>query len=164
MTLRIPGTLSPRILLLATFLGVSPSAGAECVKVPPKQLLELPGTELAFSGKVIEVTNVSEQGVRATFDVDRVWAGRVPKRFDMYMTYPASAEAPRYDKDQSYVVIARRLVDKQARGAAGFADSDIVLFTGVTCSDFYSIQEFVRALGPGGPPAEKLEQDIDRRK
>lgn len=151
-------------MLLATLLGIPPSAGAECVKVPPEKLLESPGTELAFSGKVVEVTNVSEQGVRATFEVDRVWAGLVPKRFDMYMIYPASAEAPRYDKDRSYVVIARRLVDKQARAAAGFGDSDAVLFTGVTCSDFYSVEEFVRALGPGKPPAGKSEWEINRRK
>ena len=165
MILRTSNARIALVVLLGALLSVPAGAGRECVKVPPKQVIDGPDSELAFSGKVIEVTSVSEpaaeasrerpQVVRATFDVDRVWLGRVSKRFDIYMTYPSSAEAPRYDKDRSYVVIAKRLGDKQARAAAGVGDADPVVFTGVQCTDFYSVQEFILALGPGKPPTEK---------
>lgn len=139
--------------LALALLGLAASAShAECVKIPPKQFLNLPDTELAFSGKVVEVTKAGELGVRATFEVERVWKGRVYKRFDTYISPPASAETPYYEKDHSYVVIARRLVNQQARANAGFGDSDAVIFTGMACSALYSVDEFVRAVGRGKPP------------
>ena len=159
------GVRSASIVLLAMFLGVSSAVPRECVRVPPNEVLKVPDAELAFSGKVIEIINVNQPAgevtrerplvVRASFEVDRVWMGRVSKRFDVYMTYPSSSTAARYDPERSYVVIAKRLADKRARAAAAVGDSNTVLFTGVDCTDFYTVDEFVRALGPGKPPSEK---------
>ena len=75
---------------------------------------------------------------------------------------PASAETPYYETDHSYVVIAKRLLNKEARANAGFGNSDAVVFTGATCSGFYSVDEFVRAVGRGKPPNKNSEQQNPR--
>ena len=141
-------------LALAFLALAATTAHAECVKIPPKQWLKYPDTELAFSGKVVEVTKAGELGVRATFEVERVWKGQVSRRFDVYTSPPASAETPYYEKDHSYVVIAKRLLNEEARANAGFGNSDAVVFTGAVCSGFYSVDEFVRSLGRGKPPSK----------
>lgn len=149
-------------LALAFLALAATTAPAECVNIPPKQWLKYSDTELAFSGKVVEVTKAGELGVRATFEVERVWKGQVSERFDVYTSSPGSVENPRYEKDQSYVVIAKRLLDKEARANAGFGNSDAVVFTGATCSGFYSVEEFVRPLGWGKPPSKNPEPQIPR--
>jgi len=139
-------------LALVLLAFATSTAHAECVRIPPEEWLKSPATELAFSGKVVEVTKAGELGVRATFEVERVWKGHVSQRFDVYTSSPGSAETPRYEKDHSYVVIARRLLDKEARANAGFGDSDAVVFTGAVCSGEYLIDDFARAVGRGKPP------------
>jgi hypothetical protein len=149
------GFLALMILALA-----ASSAHAECVKTPPKQWLKIPEAELAFSGKVVEVTKAGEQGVRATFQVERVWKGPVSERINLYMSPPESPEHPVYEKDHSYMVIAQRLVDRKRRANAGLADSDAVVFTGMQCSPFISVDEFVGAVGRGKPPKQNQEWQI----
>ena len=137
---------------------VASIARAECVKIPPKEWLKFPDTELTFSGNVAEVTKAGELAVRATFEVERVWKGQVSRWFDVYTSPPASAETPYDEKDHSYVVIATRLLNKEARTNAGFGNSDAVVFTGANCSRLYSVDEFVRAVGRGKPPNKNSEQ------
>ena len=145
-------------LLLVT-LAAHP-ARAECVSVPPKQLLDAPGTELVFSGRVVELTQSGEYGARAKFQVEQVWKGQVPETFSIYMWYGDSANAPRYEKGQSSVVVAIRLTNQRARVGVGLADSQAVAFTGRSCSGIYTIQEFEGALGRGKPPIQEAEQQI----
>ena len=146
----MPRSLAFASLLLLTL--TAESVRAECVKVPPTQLLDAPGTELVFSGRVVEVTESGEYGARASFQVEQVWKGQVPEAFAIFMWYGDSAEAPRYEKGRSYAVVAKRLTDKRARADVGLGASNSVAFTGVTCSGDYSAEEFARGLGRGKPP------------
>ena len=151
------------LVTIAIAVMVMPSViNAECVKITPKMWLDAPDSELVFGGNVVEVTDTGEVGSKATFEVERVWRGKVPKRFDVYMWYLASAEAPRYlEKGRSYVVVAKRLEDKRAREGVGLGGSDLVAFTGVPCSDLHTVEEFVRGVGPGKPPlVESVEGKI----
>lgn len=154
-----------RALALASLLLVPLTAGAtraECVKVPPKQVLDAPGTELVFSGRVVDISQSGDYGARASFKVGQVWKGQVPEAFSVYTWYLDSAEAPRYEKGRLYVVVAKRLTDKRARAEVGLGASDSLAFTGVTCSGDYSVEEFMQALGIGrGPTTEIYEQSSD---
>ena len=160
MLSRFPAILVALSLAVAV---VPSSADAECVRLTPKRLLNQPDTQLAFVGKVVEVTRTSDEGARVTFEVERVWKGDVPKRIDIYTWYP-NPEAPRYDqKGSSYVVAAKPLVEERAREGVGLRDSDAVVFAGLTCSEGFTVQDFVRAAGPGKPPAgEKADRRIRR--
>jgi hypothetical protein len=146
-----------RVLVVVSIaLVVLPTAvDAECVKVTPKMLRDAPSSELVFAGTVVEVTRTSELGSRATFEVQRVWRGKVPKRFDVYMWDLASPEAPRFEKmGLSYVVVAKRLENQRARDGVGLGRSNAVAFTGVECSGGHPVEEFVRGVGPGKPPID----------
>ena len=156
----------PKVLVTVAIavLGMPSVINAECVKVTPKMWLDAPDSELVFGGKVVEVTDTGEVGSKATFEVERVWRGKVPKRFDVFMWYLASAEAPRYlEKGRCYVVVAKRLEDKRAREGVGLGGSDLVAFTGVPCSDLHTIEEFVRGIGPGKPPIDVAVEGKIRR-
>jgi hypothetical protein len=150
----------PAILAALSLAGavVPSTVHAECVRVVSRSLLDNPDAELVFAGKVVQVTSTGDYGLRATFDVDRVWRGKVPKRFDVYVWYLASAEAPRYSKGESYVVAAMRLSDKRARQGVGLGDSDVVAFTGVPCSDGWKVEDLDRLSGPGKPPVDESAQ------
>ena len=156
----------PKVLVtIAIAVMVLPSViNAECVKITPKMWLDAPDSELVFGGNVVEVTDTGEVGSKATFEVERVWRGKVPKRFDVFMWYLASAEAPRYlEKGRSYVVVAKRLEDKRAREGVGLGGSDLVAFTGVPCCDLHTVEEFVRGVGPGKPPINVAVEGKIRR-
>ena len=155
----------PHARILAFMLLVTLGADfarAECVSVPPRQIVDAPGTELVFSGRVVEVSQTGGYGARATFQVEQVWKGQVPETFSVFMWYGDSANAPRYAKAESYVVVATRLTDKRARAEVGLADSRAVAFIGKSCSGIYTIQEFVGALGRGNPPIQAAEHRIKR--
>jgi hypothetical protein len=144
MFFRIPKVL-PTIAIAVTVM--DPTVYAECVKVTPKMWLDAPSSELVFAGTLVELAATGESGSKATFEVERVWRGKVTKRFDVYMWHLASAETPRYlEKGQSYVVVAKRLEDKRGRDGVGLDGSDVVAFTGVPCSGLYTVEEFVRQL------------------
>jgi hypothetical protein len=135
---------------------IPPAVEAECVKVTPKMWLDAPSSELVFAGTLVELAVTGESGSKATFEVQRVWRGKVTKRFDVYMWHLASAESPRYlEKGQSYVVVAKWLEDKRGREGVGLDGSDAVAFTGVPCSDLHTVEEFVSQLGRGKPPIDE---------
>ena len=77
--------ISVSSVIVMTLLSAVPSGRAECVMVSAKAMLEGPSTELAFSGKVVEITRTADLGYRASFEVDRVWRGSITKRFDLYV-------------------------------------------------------------------------------
>jgi hypothetical protein len=156
----------PKVLVVIGIAVVlMPTAvNAECVTVTPKMLRDAPSSELVFAGTVVEVTRTGEWGSRATFEVERIWRGKVPKRFDVYMWDLASPEAPRYERmGRSYVVIAKRLENQRAREGVGLGDSNAVAFAGLECSGGHSVEEFMRGVGPGKPPIdESVEGKIKR--
>jgi hypothetical protein len=156
-----------RALLLTALL--VPTLGlqfprAECVRIQPKEFLKPAENEMVFSGKVVEVTPVGAAGgARATFEVDRVWKGRVPSKIDVFMGYyGGSPELPRYETGRSYAVVAQRLSNEKARASLGVGDPQAVVFVGAVCSGNYVMEEFVKPLGRGQPPVQQqvLANDV----
>src|SRR5687768_16450025 len=91
-----------RSSLIVASLLLPSSVGAECI-TPGRWSLDQPSVELVFSGNVVAVNQVADAGVRVTFNVDRVWKGSVPKRFDVYV-WQLDSEMPRFEFAKSYVV------------------------------------------------------------
>jgi hypothetical protein len=112
---RFATTLFTSLCLAATSVSV---ARADCAVITPKVRLEMPSTELFFSGTVVEIVPVSDAGYRATFDVDRVWKGPVRERVDIYAS-GLVVDAPRFHQGETYVVVAQRLTDDVARKRVG---------------------------------------------
>jgi hypothetical protein len=150
-------SISVTSVIVVTSLLAVPSARAECVMVSAKAMLEGPSTELAFSGRVVEIIRTADLGYRATFEVDRVWRGSLTKRFDLYV-WEMEPEKPRFEVDRQYVAFAQRL-STRARQGVGLSETDPVAFTPVTCSDGYSlspdrVRDTIQELGPGKSPKE----------
>ena len=155
--------ISVSSVIVMTLLSAVPSGRAECVMVSAKAMLEGPSTELAFSGKVVEITRTADLGYRASFEVDRVWRGSITKRFDLYV-WEMEPEKPRFEVNHQYVAFAQRL-STRARQGVGLSETAPVAFTPVTCSDGYSlsadrVRETIQELGPGKPPKESVVQNL----
>jgi TonB family protein len=126
---------------------------AECVILPARQLLSDARNELVFSGTVAELGRSGEGGSRVVFDVERVWKGAVPNRFDLYVR-DTTPEVPRFETGRKYLAIAKRLVDVRDREAVGLGGTEVVAFTPVQCSDVYALtDQLIRDLGPSQSPA-----------
>ena len=136
-------------VLFALLLTSSP-APAECFVQTGKYVLAEPAIVLVFSGRVAEINRTADASYRATFEVDRVWKGSVPRRFDVYV-WELAAEMPEFKKDQAYVVLAKPLTDPPVRQAVGLGETDRGAFTPTTCSGVLS-PDIKRELGPGHRP------------
>ena len=66
-----------------------------------------PDTELVFSGRVVQVTGTGEAGYWVTFEVDRLWTGKVPKRLPVYV-WELAAQTPRFREGEFYVAAVKR--------------------------------------------------------
>jgi hypothetical protein len=108
---------------------------------------------LVFTGRVVGRVSVGKPerpAYRATFEVDRVWKGAVPKRIDIYVS-ELSPEMPRFDVDREYVVVANRVVDSKSRQDMGLADADGPAFAAQQCSG--DLPPGIRTQwGPGSRP------------
>jgi len=146
---------SPTFSLLCvvfTPLLVPTPARAECIQRTAKMVMQYKGNELVFSGTVVQVTRTADLGYRATFEVDRVWKGSVPARFDLHV-WELAPEIPRFELGRRYVVLAHRLIDSRARQGVGLGESDAIAFTPTQCSDPASLGPTIaRDLGEGLPP------------
>lgn len=144
-------------LILTLLLAPAPTQ-AECILHTAKFVMTEPTIELVFSGQVIEIIRVGDFGSRATFDVNRVWKGSVPKRFDLYV-WERSAEMPRFQKGQRYVALGKTLTEPRIRQDLGLAGSDTVVFAATQCSDPQSLSpDIERELGPGYGPKRDQPQ------
>jgi len=138
--------------LLSAALLLIPSIGrAECVGQTGKDVMAQKSVDLVFSGTVVSITPIEQYDrYRATFEVDRVWKGSVPKRFDLYVA--AMEEGiQRFQVGQWSVVTATRIRDRRTRQAFALGSSSTVAFKAPICSDALS-SEIRRQLGPGYPP------------
>jgi len=135
-------------IAVATLLATSP-VHAECFVLAAKYVMEQKAVEVVFSGTVVSVTRTSPYGYRATFDVDRVWKGSVPKRFDLYV-WELAAEVPGFVLGQHSVVLAQRLTYTTREGV-GIEKSDADAFGPAQCSMALDAN-IVRDLGPGESP------------
>jgi hypothetical protein len=107
--------------------------------------------ELVFSGTVVAITQPTASSFKATFEVERVWKGSVPKRFDLY--YWTNPEIPQFKVGDHYLALARKIVTPLERDRVGLGGTDTVAFTPAQCSDPASLSRLIlRDLGPGKPP------------
>ena len=106
------------------------SVRAECI-TPGHWSLQQPRVELVFSGNVVGINHVADLGIRVTFDVDRVWKGSVPKRFDLYV-WQLDAEMPTFAFAKRYVAFATKMTGPSRQGV-GLTDSDALAFRPVDC-------------------------------
>jgi hypothetical protein len=127
-----------------------PTARAECIFLTAKRAMASTAIELVFSGRVAAFTRTAENGYRATFDVERVWKGSVPKRFEVYV-WELAGEMPQFTLERHIVALAQRLTDPRVRAGAGLAGTDTVAFTPTACSHALT-PTFERDLGRGYPP------------
>lgn len=146
-------TLSASVVLLGACSIVSPSpVRAECI-TPGPWLIEQGLVDLVFSGNVVGVNQVAEAGIRVTFNVDRVWKGSVPKRFDLYVWLP-DAEMPTFSFAGRYVVFATKMTGRSLEGVG--LTSDVPAFKPGQCGALdYSAAEksgTIRGLGIGRHP------------
>jgi len=121
-----------------------------------------PTVELVFSGTAVEITRTADLGYRATFDVDRVWKGTVPRRLDLYV-WELQVEMNDVVRGRRYVVGATRLIEARERQGVGLAGTDTVGYTEIRCgaTEYRDAEEagILRALGgvsapPGQPPTD----------
>ena len=106
----------PKVLVtIAIAVMVMPSViNAECVKVTPKMWLDAPESELVFGGKIVEVTDTGEVGSKATFEVERVWRGKVPKRFDVFYVVSRLGGGPSIPGERAVLRRRRQTAGGQA--------------------------------------------------
>ena len=129
-----------------------PSAG-ECVVVSADVILADSRVALVFSGRVVGrvyVGKLETSTYRATFEVDRVWKGAVPKQIDIYVS-ELSAEMPRFEEGREYVVVANRVVHSKLRQDMGLADADGPAFAAQLCSGDLP-PDIRKQLGAGSRP------------
>ena len=140
--------LIPFLLVIRAASPATPAV--ECFVQTGSYVMKEPLIELVFSGRVVEKTT-GDGTYRATFEVDRVWKGPVPKRLDLHVWQAQSPEMPSYEKGGHYVVLAKRLSDPRVRKAVGLGNSDDAPLTAMHCGDVLSptIRE---ELGAGSVP------------
>jgi hypothetical protein len=127
-------------------------ARSECVILNAKSVMAEKNIELAFSGRVVEITKAGEMGTRVTFDVERVWKGSVPKRFTLYV-WESSPEMPHFTKDRHQIALVHKLTDLPARQGLGLTASDADVYVPLQCTDSSSLSpDLERELGPGHAP------------
>jgi len=146
------------VAFVLTLLLASAHARAECVVQTAKSIMAKPTIELVLGGEVIEITRVGDLGYRATFEVNRVWKGSVPKRFDLHV-WELSPEMPRFEKGHRYVALAKTMTDPPVRQGLGLGATDAIAFTPTPCSDPPSLAPGLeRDLGPGYAPKSDEQQ------
>ena len=136
-------------VLLTSF--TTPMLHKECVRVTGQSVLSDKSVELVFGGQVAAVTEISEVGYRATFDVERVWKGSVPARVSLYVPY-TQPEGPQFLLAQRRVVLARTVNDAHIRQVLAIPGSGAFLMA-VSCSDPTVLSpDIERELGTSHPP------------
>ena len=145
-----------RSVIVVAFLLAAPSVRAECI-TGGRWWIDEKLVELVFSGTVVEITRTAETGYRTAVDVDRVWKGTVPRRFDLHV-WELSSEVPRVEVGRRYVLGARRLTTLRERQGAGLSANDIVAFAPIDCGAIgYEDAEqsgTIRDLGVGRRPSQ----------
>jgi hypothetical protein len=137
-----------RHLLAALVVGLSAATvHADCVILSAEHVMSEPSIELVFAGRVVDIVHVADAVSRATFDVDGVWKGTVPRRIDLYVS-EFNAEKPHFTKGADYVALAVRMKDPSLRRAAGLPSTDTPTeYLAMNCSD--ELQNgLARQLGP----------------
>jgi hypothetical protein len=140
--------------LVVTLLLSAEPAHAECIAAG-RWWIDEKSVDLVFSGTVVNIVRTAETGYQATFDVDRVWKGSVPTRFELYV-WEGAAEPPRLEARSRYIVGAKRLAENREREGAGVMTSEVA-FGPIQCGALlYTDAErlgMTGALDAGRPPS-----------
>ena len=147
-------TVGIRFALAVGSLLAASSTHAECI-TPGEWWLREPTVELVFSGTAVEVTRTADLGYRATFDVERVWKGTVPRRLDLYV-WELQVEMNEIVRGRKYLVGATRLIEARERKGVALAETGTVAYTEIRCgaTEYREAEEtgILRAMGVGAPP------------
>jgi hypothetical protein len=147
-------TVGIRFALAVGSLLVASPAHAECI-TPGEWWLRESSVERVFSGTAVEITRTADLGYRATFDVDRVWKGTVPRRLDLYV-WELQVEMNEIVRGRKYLVGATRLIEARERQGVGLAGTGTVAYTEIRCGapEYREAEEtgILRAMGVGAPP------------
>jgi hypothetical protein len=120
----------------------------ECLPLTAEKALK---NEVVFLGRVVDTSRTAPAGYRATFAVDSVWKGTVSKQFAVHV-WEVATETPRFEPNEVYLVVAKRISAPDWRQGVGLAD-DAVAFTPVPCSGSTELGPTTLSdLGPGKPP------------
>jgi hypothetical protein len=93
------------VLLAALF---PTSVGAVCVQMPLEYHLSDDSTEAVFRGTIRDVQMVPP-GQIVTFEVERVWKGRVSRTVITYNSLSGGYEERKFMRGERYLVMAHRL-------------------------------------------------------
>ena len=149
----------PSTILLASLLTVQLAHG-ECVRIPVQQVADRQDVGVIFTGSAVSTVWIGDPqkvtGVKVTFDVDRIWKGSAGKRFELYMDN--NANNPQFELGHASVVFAKYL-DRDMRQRFGIGQTDAPAFSGVPCTDFYSVSEISALLGSGVAPRQVSAED-----
>ena len=145
-------------LLVVALLALPSDAHAYCLALSAS-VMNARSVDVVFSGTVVGLNQVNDVVVRVTFEVDRVWKGTVPKRFDIYFS-PLRAEMPTFEFARRYVVFGEQMPPR-ARESVGLLAPDGRAFEPIPCGAFlYPSSEssntdnarVLQQLGNGQPP------------
>ena len=141
MTWREPGAAFALMCVARASMLVASSGGlCNCLLQNARMVMQAKGHEFVFSGTVVKITKTTEYWYQATFEVDRVWKGSVPPRFDLQVSI-LGGEIPDFELGVRYVAVAQRLIDPVKREAAGLPRwGDSVAFAPVMWTEY----EFAR--------------------
>jgi hypothetical protein len=144
------GKIASTILVLSVLSATS--GRAECVILTDEAAVRLKdASDLVISGTVIAITRTGELGYRATFDVDRVWKGPLPKQADVYV-WEGGPEMPHFVEGQHYVAVARKITSTEEMRAVGLGDAAYgIALAPVPCNGSLS-PSVVRLWGDGKVP------------
>jgi hypothetical protein len=142
--------LQAAAILVALLTIPAPSLN-ECVGRNGEAVLSDKSLDLVFSGRVAEVTRISDFGYRVVIDVERVWKGAVSPRFVVY-GLETDVESPRFRANEHRVVLARTITDARRRQALEIPESDVI-FGPAPCSGPLELSKNIeQELGPSHAP------------
>jgi len=139
--------LAGACLIVALLVTGASNVNAECIQLTAKSALS---HALVFKGTAVQMTNTGPEGVRVTFDVDRVWKGSVTQRFDIYVSW-RQVEIPYFEIGRRHLVIADPQTNPQRRQEVGLDEQSTVAYFPVQCSDSPA-STIESDLGVGSPP------------
>ena len=144
------------ISLAAVALLIPYAAGAECIGLPPALVAK--SAAVVFSGTVTKVDRVdasewSRQFAQfVTFDVDRVWKGRVRRQFDVY-SFTRTPEPYPLRVGTRYLVFAHTPTEQERVDLnLGAGEAFVIGQCGDGTTEFPVPPEDLAGLGPGITP------------
>lgn len=133
---------------LALALGVPTVALAECVRIPPGQMIKL--MPVAFAGRLMERSDLNGRGQALMFDVSRVWKGKVSRRQTLYQVQ--SIDMVHLETGTEYIMFARPVLQAEAEQLQFVGRSKVLSVADCSPSALANNDRTFYGLGQGRPP------------